>query len=158
MLTKSKVRSGSGSSDDNGSGSDSGGISHLNNCLLFLRVELDLVQCQMADGDPGATPQIDLMVALATELKQNTSLHTLDLRHNTLDTNSIDILADALESNKALQTLDIRHNEFQSDTGRIINRLLLRNDSLKNVLLGHNTLGDKGACELSGCVISSSKV
>lgn len=82
---------------------------------LGLFTELDLVQCQMADGDPGATPQTDLMAMLAAELQGNTSLKTLDLRHNFLGTNSIEILADALTDNKTLTTLDIRNNDMQSE-------------------------------------------
>lgn len=78
---------------------------------------------------------------LATELKTNTTLRSLDLSKNQIGPEGALALAEALEVNTSLCALDLSYNQI----GEIGAKALLsaKTTSLRGLILGHNNIHDE---------------
>ncbi|WP_410176348.1 leucine-rich repeat domain-containing protein [Rickettsia hoogstraalii] len=87
---------------------------------------------------------------IASALRLNPWLKTLNLNDNNLTHNNIKELTTALTENKALETLLISNNIEIGDLGfEAIANMLQKNNSLKKLALMNIKLGDLGAAYLA---------
>lgn len=83
--------------------------------------------------------------ALARVLSTNTSIVTLDLRHNELGPEGVEALIQPLVSeNKTLKSLILKNNKLSHRVASCLSILLNRNETLEELHLGHNAIGVKG--------------
>ena len=93
-------------------------------------------------GDEGA-------IALADELKTNTSIKELELYVNDIGPAGATAIAKALEENKSLTTLNLNRNKIGPTGATSLAKTLETNTSLTHLNLRCNNSGDTGATALA---------
>jgi hypothetical protein len=93
--------------------------------------------------------------AIASELRVNTTLTTLDLSRNAIGAAGAASLAEALRVNTALTELYLSHNSIGDVGAASLADALRVNSSLTKLILYINSIGDAGAASLAAALRSN---
>lgn len=90
-----------------------------------------------------------IMNKLASALKTNQTLNSLDLRYNAIGPKGAKELAEALKENQTLISLDLCSNTIYSEGVKELASVLLKNQTLTSLNLSNNKIGHEGTKELA---------
>ena len=88
--------------------------------------------------------QLNSAEPLTHLLSTQTSLHTLNLKHNQLGDQGVERLAVCLQTNNVLKHLDISCNNISDDGAKCIGLMLQKNSTLQSLSLSKNSIGPIG--------------
>eukprot|EP00667_Euglena_gracilis_P029289 EG_transcript_38535 len=89
---------------------------------------------------------------LATALKDNTSLQSIDLSGNDIGDDGTAFLADALKGNTTLKEINLDQNVIGPEGAVHLNALLKGNTTLHSISLADNVLGSTGAAHVAAAL------
>lgn len=92
---------------------------------------------------------------LASALKRNTTLRSLQLGVNNLGNEGAKTIADALTENKSLRELNLEYNGIEREGAKVIASLLEKSGSLTSLDVGYNEIDNEGVTAIARALVSN---
>ncbi|KAF9342197.1 hypothetical protein BGX26_008085, partial [Mortierella sp. AD094] len=137
-------------------------LRHLGICgNLQALVDADMVKLQLLISLAPNLSSLSLeknmkwSLALSAALKTDTTLTTLNLQNNSIESNGVQALSEALKTNSTLTTLNLERNSIGDSGAQVLSEALKTNSTLTTLNLGGNSIWFKGFFALSEALKSN---